>query len=78
MIKLIQIITSLLGFLLIGLLLHEMYHVLTLSKVSEVCLGFGNVGLFTVRGIGDSSEIVGWLITSVCGLFGVWFVNKFN
>jgi hypothetical protein len=60
--KYFLVILQFLGASFLAIILHEIYHFLT-KNVSDVCLAFKNGGIMYVKGVGDSSEIIAYIIT---------------
>ncbi len=71
--KAIRALLTMLGALFLGIVLHEIYHILTLSYIQSVCLDFGGKMTMYVNGIGNSSEIVGHMITIIIMVLGIIF-----
>lgn len=77
--ELVSLYLSMFGSLFIGLVTHELYHVLTLSTVSMIGIGFGTKGVFFVSGTGNSSEIIAWCITIIITILGTIFaIRKYH
>lgn len=72
----IRDILVVLGALFIGIILHEIYHMITLHDVSMVCLKFGSDAFATVYGQGESSEVVAYAITLGCWIAGIIFIIR--
>jgi len=71
--KTIRVIFTVLGGGMLGIILHEAYHYFTLDKVSIVCWETGGDTIAFVRGTGNSSEIIAYIITGICLLIGMSF-----
>jgi hypothetical protein len=64
------------GGLFLGIILHEIYHSLTLQDVQSICLMFGTNNIAHVAGNGFSSEPVAYTITIVVALLVTIFAAK--
>lgn len=72
--KMIRLILTILGSAFLGIILHELYHYLTLKDVEQVCLVFGDSTAAYIRGSGGSSEVIAYIIYTITVLVGVGFV----
>lgn len=71
--KYIRFFLTGLGSIFAGVILHELYHYLSLHDIEQVCLVFGDDRIAYVEGYGVSSEIIAYVITITVALVGIGF-----
>lgn len=71
--RFIKVALIMFGALFIGILMHELYHFLTLQNVTQACLQFGGGSFMFLVGEGSSSEVIAYAVTFIVTILGIIF-----